>query len=156
MGNLETFRGFDQELRLDTSGESGYLVIGPKGAHVRLSASAYHLLQAGRTGQGWDALAAAIGRHQGRDIDASELEASYLQLAERLGEIDDRPSDTRLPPGFWLRWPLLSRATVGRIAARLSALFSPWPALVLLSAIVAALPSAVAAGIRVGPLIGAK
>ena len=136
MAELETFRGLDHELRVDSSeGEPGYLVIGPNESHIRLSPSAYHLLQAARSGADWRVLANRLSQGQGRAIEAAELEASYERIVQRLVAIDNSSGKEALAPGFWFRWRLLSRTVVNRVAARLSALFAPWTAMALLGAI---------------------
>ena len=140
MSNLEALSGLDREIRLDASdGKPAYLIVGSSGAHIRLSASAYNLLQAARSGLSWEAVAEAIGRQSDRPVSAADLEASYDRVAARLAEIDGRPATEDLPEGFWLRWRLISQPTVGRIAARLAGLFALRPALCTLAAIVSVL-----------------
>ncbi|MEM7354422.1 MAG: hypothetical protein AAF657_26685 [Acidobacteriota bacterium] len=134
MTHLEAFDGLDHEVRLDASGgKPSYLVIGSNGTHVRLSASAYNLIQAARSGLSWEALAEAMSRQGGRPVNAEDLEASYDRVAARLNKINGRPPKTELPSGFWLRLRVLPRAWVGRVAASLGGLFTAWPAAILLS-----------------------
>ena len=133
MADLEAFAGLRREIRLDSSsGKPAYLLVGRSGAHIRLSASAYNLVQAARSGLSWDHLAEALGHRKGRKVSAEDLEASYEQVVERLAEIDGRAPTGPLPAGFWLRWRLLPHSLVRRLAARLAGAFAPRQALLLM------------------------
>lgn len=126
MIDLDAFRGVDGEIRFDAAGaDGGYVLVGPDGTHVRLSASALHLLQAVRSGVGFEELARALGERRERAVSAAELRAAWERLEATL-EAATAGERRRLPPGFWWRRPLLSERVVSRIASALSALFTPW------------------------------
>lgn len=139
MLDLGAFRGLDGEMRFDAAGgNAGYVVVGPDGTHLRLSASAFHLLQAVRSGIGFEELAAALSRRQRRAVTAAELRAAWRRLEARLEATAQPGERQRLPPGFWWRRRLLPESVVARIASRLAALFTPWLWPAVLAAFVAA------------------
>ena len=136
MIDLETFSGLDEARKLDTTGpETGYLVTGPSGTTIRLSASAYHLLRAVRSGIGWQVLAERVSQQRGQAVSATEIEASYRQTLERLATLESQRGEQVTSPGFWFRRPMLTGETVTRIARQLSFLFTPGAALALLGLI---------------------
>ena len=127
---LETLPDLDRARRLDaTSGESGYLITDDRYGPIRLSASALRLLQAVRSGVGWEELAQRASQ-QGRAATAADVEAAYGRIVARLAALR-RPGTSPLPAGFWFRRTLASRDTVRRAAGLLSPLFSKWSALIL-------------------------
>ncbi|MCP4660205.1 MAG: hypothetical protein GY856_32795 [bacterium] len=139
MQDPAALRCLDRRIRLDTSGSrEGYLVIGSHGTPIRLSSSAYHLLKAVRAGTGFEVLAEALSRKQGRKVSADDVESSYGRVVARLAEIDRRVPGDALPPGFWFRLGLLSGESVRRLAAPLAVLFDPRAVVALLAGILAA------------------
>ncbi len=136
MIDLEAFRGLNQEQKLDASGaETSFLITGPSGTPIRLSASAYHLLRAVRAGIGWEALAQRLSEHRGQEVSATTLETSYRRTIDRITTLDARGQGRVSPQGFWFRRQLLAGDTVARIARRLTLLYAPGPALGLIALI---------------------
>ena len=139
MIDLAAFSGLDRAQELDaTRGETGYLITGPSGSPIRLSASVYHLLRAARSGVGWEVIAERLSRQRGQTVSAGDLEASYRRAVERIATLEARGKEEILPPGFWLRLPLLSRTAVSRAAGRLAFLFAPRTAVAVIAVIVLA------------------
>lgn len=120
--------GLDRPIPFDGT-RGGYLLVAANGRHLRLSASAYHLLRQVRSGVDFATLAAALSGSGKRQVEAAEVEASWRRLAARLERLAGDAAAARLPPGFRLRRRLLGPAAVRRLAAPLSVLFTPWLAL---------------------------
>ena len=127
---VETLPDLDQARRLDVvDGESGYLITDDRYGPLRLSAGAYRLLRAVRSGVGWEELARRAGR-PGSPATASDVEAAYGRLVARLAMLR-RSGEPPLPAGFWLRRRLIGRDAVRHAAGRLSPLLAPGHALAL-------------------------
>ena len=108
-----------------TFGRNDHLLVGRHGSHVRVSHSAYLLLQARRAGQPFCTIAAqAKPRPDGSRVSALECEQQYNAILDLLGEVDARGPRRTLPGGFWFRWPLISAERVAGTARYLTWLYS--------------------------------
>jgi putative peptide zinc metalloprotease protein len=109
---------------LDTSEvRAAYVLRTADGGYVRVSAAARALLEKVERGASFEEIARSA-RRGGQTASAADVEASYLDLLARLGA-SEAAAKTRLPPGFWLRLPLLPPALVAPVARRLSGAFDP-------------------------------
>jgi putative peptide zinc metalloprotease protein len=128
---LQDLPNLNQRLTVDTSEKQPvYLLVGKNGSYMRLSASAYQLLQCLGAGISVDELAERLSQQQGHRVLPSEVEAASRKLLERIAEIEGKAN--RLPRGFWLRIPCLPEAIVATIAQPLSVAFHPVAAFCLL------------------------
>jgi putative peptide zinc metalloprotease protein len=131
---LQGLPNLNQRLIVDISEKCPvYLLMGKNGSYLRLSASAYQLLQCLSSGISVDELAEMLSQQQGRRVLPSEVEAASRKLLERIAEIEGKAKG--LPLGFWLRIPCLPKAVVSRIARHLSVAFHSAVVLCLLSGI---------------------
>ncbi len=139
MLDLNGFQGLDEEIIVDTS-DCGlrYLLISPNGSHTKLAPGAYHLIKGVHTGLSFEALAREFGEKGGHAVSVADIETAYRDVAQQFSNIIRRESEQNLPTGFWLRFKLLPAGVVARVAAVLSILFHPIPALFLLSFVVIA------------------
>ncbi len=117
VGNVE----FGQRLDTSTS-RPEFMVTGPSGRPIRISASAYHLLQAVRSGFCWDELALRMASPQQAAPSPADIESAYHRLMLKI-DIIERQAGVSLGHGFWFRWPLIPRQQVGRWVSYLTPLF---------------------------------
>src|SRR5437588_8328191 len=91
-----------QSFPMDTlEAKKSYLVVGKNGSQVRLSSSAYQLLQAVEAGTSFDELAQQINQAQGESaISKEQLEQAYRELVQNLNKIDDKAKKGRIPLAF--------------------------------------------------------
>jgi len=130
--DLQRYRGFDEEILLDTTESNRvYVLADENGSYIRLSESAYNLLRAVRAGVPFDELSGEVSRATGADITEEQLRQAYQKILEELTKIGERPAGARLPWGFWFRFKLLPEGVVWRVGSFLSRLYSPWIAAVL-------------------------
>lgn len=124
---LDKLAGTGGSVVVDTSeGRPSYLWIGKNGSHIKLSQSAYHLLQSVATGISFDMLAERLSQQQQSSVTPAEVEAAYRHVVERIEKIEELDRDPkRLPFGFWLRIPCLNADIVNRIAQWLSLAYTP-------------------------------
>lgn len=121
---------------LDTSEQQPvYLLAGRRGAYIRLSQSAYCLLERVRLGESFAAIAATLSSPGAPLVSAEAVESVYRRLCRRIAAIEERRSPRA--GGFWLQWQLLPAAAVRAMAARLTWAFHPLSA-VLLSGLILA------------------
>lgn len=124
--NLRDYEGFDEQLLLDSSdGKGGYVLIPPSGHALRVSSSAYTLLQAVRNGTPLSKLAKSLPRTSVEpERLVGRLERAREEVLDKLAEIQRRSAAGRLPWGFWIRRPLIQQTTVVRAASALSFLYN--------------------------------
>jgi putative peptide zinc metalloprotease protein len=150
--DFASYQGLDQEFRLDTlEQKQTYLLIDINGTHIRLTPSAYALLTAARSGIPFDRLAQTFnsGNHATASISAQQLAKSYEGLVSKLQAIQKSGSEKqRLPWGFWARLRLLPQPMVRSIASRLTFLYTPGLAAILVPVIIASLILSWFAGIK--------
>lgn len=116
--------------------QKGYLVRSPKGRYLKLTPSAYHLLQKRREGASFQELAEILRTRSGEPLSAEQAEEAYNKLAARIEAIDQADPLTR--SGFWLRLPLLSEEVVARLGSILSHAYRPGVAALLFAVAAAA------------------
>jgi len=138
MVNLEDFRGLKERLTVDTSEEQPvYLLAGKNRNYIRLSPSAYKLLQLRSSGVSFESIAEQFNRQPDQNVTPEEVEEAYQQVTERVAEIEENAESPR--PGFLLRFSLLPEKLVAWVASYLSIAFHPLVALCLLAFIVVAI-----------------
>lgn len=121
---LSKFRGIDQQIVVETSeGKPVYMLVAENGDCVRLSSSAYYLLKNIYNGLSFDNLAAILSQQQNRSVSPEEVELAYNHVIERLGKLDENPSQQQL--GFWIRFTLLPQYVVAQFAKFLAIAFQP-------------------------------
>lgn len=122
---------------LDTSeAKPTYLLLGRNRSYIRLSPSAYHLLQSINSGLSYTALAERLSGQQGRTVSPQEVETAHRHVLKRVEAIEHNAGSN--PSGFWFHIQLLSEHTVGLIARPLSVAFHPFVASVLIGLIAVA------------------
>ena len=121
--------------RLDASdARPAYLATAGNGTHVRMSADAFRLIEAIKSGVRLEDLAATLNNRQNRrPVSVSELRAAAVKAVEYLEQV--AAGMPRAPRGFWATRPLLHPALVNWMAERLTRLYA-WPAVVLVTAVV--------------------
>lgn len=135
MTELHTLRGLQERLRIDTSEtEPGYLLAGKNRAYMRLSPSAYHLLQQRSRGVSFAELAEQLSRQKGQPVSPDEVETACQHILDQIAAIEKK--STGRSRGFWLRLRLIPEKWVAGIANRLSIGFQPYVAAGLLLAII--------------------
>lgn len=132
MTHRSDLRGLDDRLVVDTSeGKASYLLVGKNGSYMKLSSSAYHLLQAVHAGLSFDDLAQRLSEQKGRPIQAEEVERAYQHVISNIEKIEGKARQD--PFGFWFRMTWIPAAVVGRIARVLAGAFHPVVATVLIA-----------------------
>lgn len=117
-------RRFAERLVVDTSEKHPvYLLVGGNGSYIRLSSTSYHLLRQVDQGSSFAQLAEQINRRGENPTSASDVEAAYRKLEDKIAVIEARAA----PPwrAFWFRRQLVSEAAVGRLAGALEWAFHP-------------------------------
>jgi putative peptide zinc metalloprotease protein len=146
--NLDGLHGLQQRLTVDTSeAQPVYLLKSPKGNYLRLSQSAYQLLNQLSLGVTFEQLAEALTRKQGQPVTPADIERAYQNVMERIERIDNQSS--QLPFGFWFKTRLLPAPLVRRISNVLAVAFRGQVAFILLCGIMLAMGWH---GLRGGPL----
>jgi putative peptide zinc metalloprotease protein len=137
MTELRTLRGLQERLIIDTSEtQPGYLLAGKNRTYMRLSSSAYHLLQQRSRGTSFAELAEQLSRQKGQPVSPDEVETACQHILNQIAAIENK--STGNPTGFWLRLRLIPEKWVARIANRLSIGFQPYVAAGLFLAIISA------------------
>lgn len=113
--------------------QPSYLIQGRNRSYIRLSPSAYHLLQSINSGLSYSALAEKLSGQQGRPVSAEEVETAHRHVLTRVEAIERNAGGN--PSGFWFHVELLSEKTVGLIARPLSVAFRMPVTLLLLGVI---------------------
>jgi len=132
-----TRRRFAERLVVDTSETRPvYLLVGKNGSYIRLSPSSYQLLHQIDQGSSFAQLAEQINRRSDKRVSASDVEAAYRKLEERITAIEERAEPR--PGAFWFRRQILSEAVVSRLARALAPAFHPVAALCFLAIMAAA------------------
>lgn len=121
MLQAQTTGGETSGLLSTSEAQPSYLIQGRNRSYIRLSPSAYHLLQSINSGISYSALAERLSGQQGRAVSAEEVETAHLHVLKRVEEIERKAGGT--PSGFWFHIELLSEKTVGLIARPLSVAF---------------------------------
>jgi putative peptide zinc metalloprotease protein len=150
--DFNSYEGFDQELRLDTlEKERTYLIVDRNGTHIRLTPSAYALLSAVRSGVSFDCMTQMVnaGARPIAAVAPRQLTRSYEDLVSKLQAIEKSGNEKRLPWGFWARLRLLPRPLVRSIASRLTVIYAPLMAAILVPAIAASLVYCWSAGVKI-------
>ncbi|HDQ73141.1 MAG TPA: hypothetical protein ENN19_13775 [Chloroflexi bacterium] len=116
------FRGLDERLIVDTSEDQPvHLLASKNGRYIRLSASAYQLLQLHDAGVSFETIAEQL-RETGQDVSTEDVEAAYQHVANQVAQIE---ANERPQPGFLIRLSLLPEKLVASVASRLSIAFHP-------------------------------
>jgi putative peptide zinc metalloprotease protein len=138
MTELHTLRGLQERLIIDTSEtQPGYLLAGKNRTYMRLSPSAYHLLQQRSAGISFAELAEQLSQQNGKPISPDKVEKACQHILDQIAAIENK--STGNPRGFWLRLRLIPEKWVVWIANRLSIGFQPYVAAGLLLAIISAI-----------------
>jgi putative peptide zinc metalloprotease protein len=140
VSDLRDFRGLNGEFVMDTlEGKQSYMIIASDGSQIRLTSSAYQLLQAIHSGMSFDELANRINttRTAGK-VSAEQLEELYVELIRKLNKLRERTVKNPLPWGFWMRLRLIPQQLAIRIGSVLSVLYRPYLSLLLLGVIAVA------------------
>jgi putative peptide zinc metalloprotease protein len=134
---FQALQGLQERLVVDTSeGHPVYLLaVGQHPTYLRLSPSAYYILQQHSAGVSFASMATAMSQ-VGASVSAAEVERAYDKVVDRIRTIERHAK----PSGadFLWRWTLLPEALVVRLAARLSSAFHRPVACCLLAGMVAA------------------
>ena len=148
--DLQKYRGFDEELLMDTSeAKRVYLLTAENGNHMRLSQSAYYLLQAVRSGLSFNDISEIINRRsKTSSVTEEQLRQAYENILAELAKIEAQSASRRLPWGFWFRFRLLRENLVCKIGSFLSNLYALKPAVILLVFIVATFSYTIYQGFR--------
>jgi putative peptide zinc metalloprotease protein len=121
-----------QHPTVDTSEkESSFLHRGENGAYVRMSPTAHFLIQEKASGKSFEDISKHIKERFGQSVSTEEVERHYDKIAAQLNEINSRETD-KLPFGFWLTLTLIPDKLVQAIAPRLTFLYHPITAAILL------------------------
>jgi putative peptide zinc metalloprotease protein len=149
--DLRSFEGFEESRVVDTSeGLKMFLLVGKNGSQVQVTPSAYHLLQAIRSGMTFPELAQVLSAKQKRRITPAQLEEAYRGVVDKLAEIERKASERDLPWGFWVKFRLLSEKLVVRLTRHLTFLYHPIVAISLLAALAAVAVSGFVGNIHLG------
>ncbi len=139
---LKDFRGLKERLTVDTSEDQPvYLLAGKNGSYIRLSPSAYQLLQLCSSGISFEAIAEELSQQMAQDVSSDDVRAAYEHVVERIEEIEKNTSHPR--PGFLVRFSLIPQKLVTFIASGLSIAFHPIVAAGLLVFIVVSIVPAI-------------
>jgi len=137
IADLRGFRGLNGEFILDTAeGKQSYLIIASDGSQIRLTSSAYQLLQAINSGVSFKELAQRINstRQTGK-VSAEQLEELYVELIRKLNKLRERTATDVLPWGFWIRLRLVPQQIAIKVGSVLGALYQPYLFLILVGII---------------------
>ena len=135
---VHQLKGFAHQIVMDSSeNQVSYLLIGTNGRHMRLSPTAYALLQKVHSGLSYEAISEEINQRQHTQVTAAEVEAAHQRIVDQITEIEQRPQKAMF--GMWMRISMLPDRVVGAIAQPLSVMFSRPVVLALLALIVAAI-----------------
>jgi putative peptide zinc metalloprotease protein len=137
IADLRGFRGLNGEFILDTAeGKQSYLIIASDGSQIRLTSSAYQLLQAINSGVSFKELAQRINstRQTGK-VSAEQLEELYVELIRKLNKLRERTATNVLPWGFWIRLRLVPQQIAIKVGSVLGALYQPYLFLILVGII---------------------
>lgn len=100
------------------------------GRYVRLSQAAYDLLRSVENGATFDELA-EIARMSRSDVIASDVEAAYRAITEKLAAVEQRGAPKH--GGFWLTFTLLPARVVAQFARPVARAYHPvWSAVVVI------------------------
>jgi putative peptide zinc metalloprotease protein len=137
--DIGTLQGLQDDHIMDTVGAAPtYLLLGRNGSYIRVSPSAYKLLQSVSLGISFEELAETLNqRQQAPKITSGNLAIAYRTLVEKLSRIDKQAGLSKPPAGFWLRLPIFPARMVERVAAFLSFLYHPLIAMLLCSTVLA-------------------
>ncbi|MEM8535325.1 MAG: M50 family metallopeptidase [Chloroflexota bacterium] len=135
---VHQLKGFAHQIVMDSSeNQESYLLIGTNGRHMRLSPTAYALLQKIHSGLSYDEISTEINHRQHTQITASEVEAAHQRILEQITEIEQRPQKAMF--GMWMRFRILPDKIVGAMVRPLTSLFSRPVVMGLLALIAAAI-----------------
>ncbi len=135
MVELKDFRGLEKRLTVDTSEDQPvYLLAGKNESYIRLSPSAYQLLRLCSSGVSFEAIAEKLSLQTDQDASPDDVEAAYQHVVERIEKIEENAGRHRA--GFLIRFSLLPKKFVARIASCLSIAFQPVVASCLLTGVI--------------------
>jgi hypothetical protein len=133
---FQALQGLQERLVVDTSeGHPVYLLaVGQHPTYLRLSPSAYYILQQHSAGVSFASMAATMSQ-AGTSVSATEVEMAYDKVVDRIRTIERNAQ----PVGadFLWRWTLVPESLVVRLAAWLSLAFHRPVACCLLAGMVA-------------------
>ncbi len=138
--DLLSYQGLDPCIPADTGCRtSSFLLIGPRGSQVRVSASAHRLLCLALQHESAAGLTCELAAASRQPLQQEEVAAKLDEVLSVLREAELRAARNPLPRGFWLRIRLASSAVVARACRPLTWLFQPAAAALVLAGIAAAI-----------------
>lgn len=115
----------ESQMVFDTTEQGrSYLLINHHGTHIKVSASAYTLVQAVQSGQTFAQIAAQLTEQYHYAVSSTEVQTAYTYVQARVQAIESRTQGRHLS-GFWLRIPLLSTTWVRWVTQRTQLAFAP-------------------------------
>lgn len=138
--DLLRYQGLDPRIPADTACRTpSFLLIGPHGSQVRVSASAHRLLCLALRHESAAGLTCELAAASRQPIQQEEVAAKLEEVLSILRDAELRAARNALPRGFWLRIRLASSAVVARACRPLTWLFHPAAAVFVLAGIAAAI-----------------
>lgn len=129
-------QGLDQRLVIHTSdGQSSYLLVGRRGNYIKISPSAYYLVQQVQAGRSFEQIADQLSTQRATPVDAAEVEVAYQRVIDQITAIESKALSA--PAGFWARVSLIPAAGVQAISRFSAWLFHPLIATLLIGVIIA-------------------
>lgn len=147
----DDFWSFDNPVVFDCLEEKRrYLLSGKNGSQIKLSSSAYCLLQSVRKGQSFADVADTLNKRQGaKKVSEEELREQYQFLLAEMRRHEMNTTRGRLPWGFWMRFRLVGEGHVGKIAGVASKMFHPFAVLCVLILLIGGIFVAVQRGLPI-------
>lgn len=123
--------GLDQRLVVHTSdGQASHLLIGRRGNYIKISPSAYYLVQQVQAGRSFEQIADQLSTQRATPVDAAEVEGAYQRVIDQITAIESKVLQS--PAGFWVRANLIPASSVQAISRLFAWLFHPVVAALLI------------------------
>jgi putative peptide zinc metalloprotease protein len=133
--DLQRYQGLDPRIPADTGNLApSFLLFGPQGSQVRVSASAHRLLALAARHDSTEGVAKELAAVSSRPITTAQVAAKLAEVLETLRDAEVRAARNSLPRGFWLRIRLASSTAVARACRPLTWFFHPAAAVLILAA----------------------
>ncbi|CAM2064765.1 hypothetical protein SCOR_05290 [Sulfidibacter corallicola] len=125
---------FDSDQPIDSAERKrSYLVKTPGGKYLKVTPSAYELLQLAQEHTDYGKIAGCLTTKSGEPVTAEWVEKAYNHLMEKIDRIEKKDSTIR--KGFWIRQEILPASWVNLMSAPMTLAFSAtaaWTSLALL------------------------
>ena len=136
--DLHSLKGLTEQFVMDTSEKlPSYVLITKSGHHMRLSQSAYALIQKVHQGTSLTDIVEEMNRNQQQQVTLEQVETAYQHVIEKITAIEQRPHKPMF--GMWMCFSILPDKVVSAIAQPLSVMFNRPVVIALLAMIVAAI-----------------